>query len=56
MSPDPVTAKAIFLQVVEKHEPSEWEAFLDEACGDNPELLREVEVLLAAHAQAGGLP
>ncbi len=53
MSTDPAKAKTIFLQAVERHEPSQWDAFLDEACGDSPELRREVEVLLAAHANAG---
>ena len=43
MSPDPVKARDIFLQAVEQHEPSQRQALLDEACGDNPELRREVE-------------
>jgi len=53
MSPDPVKARDIFLQAVEQHEPSQRQALLDEACGDSPELRREVEVLLAAHERAG---
>ena len=35
--------------------PSERPAFLDHACALNPELRTEVESLLAAHADAGGL-
>ena len=54
MSPDPAKAKAIFLEAVEKHQPGQWDAFLDEACGESSDLRHEVEVLLAAHSQAGG--
>ncbi len=32
--------------------PEEWEAFLDQACGDRPALREEVESLLAAEADA----
>jgi len=53
MSPDPVKARDLFLQAVEQYDPSQRQAFLDEACGDNPGLRREVEILLAAHERAG---
>jgi serine/threonine protein kinase len=33
--------------------PAERAAFLDSACNGDPELRREVEILLAAHAEAG---
>jgi serine/threonine protein kinase len=38
-----------------EREPNERPAFLDQACAQNPELRTEVESLLAAHADAGGL-
>ena len=53
MSSDPAKAKSIFLQAVEKYDPDDWKAFLDEACTESPELRKDVEVLLRAHAQAG---
>src|SRR5262245_17552253 len=46
-------AKALFLQALEKHDPDQWPAFLDQACPGQPELRRRVEVLLAAHREAG---
>jgi serine/threonine protein kinase len=52
MSSDPAKAKSVFLQAVEKHKPTGWAVFLDEACADDPDLRREVELLLAAHSQA----
>src|SRR5262245_39874895 len=53
MNADPRRAKAIFLQAVEKHDPEQWPALLDQACPGQPELRRRVEVLLAAHREAG---
>ncbi len=53
MATDPAKVKSIFLQAVEHRQPAEWKAFLDQACVDHPELRREVEILLEAHAQAG---
>jgi serine/threonine protein kinase len=38
-----------------EQEPAKRPAFLDEACSQNAELRAEVESLLAAHADAGGL-
>ncbi len=52
MSPDPRQAKAIFLDAVDQPHPGERDRFLDVACHDNPDLRREVEILLAAHAKA----
>ena len=46
--------KEIVGAVLER-EPSERRAFLDEACLQHEELRAEVESLLAAHADAGGL-
>jgi serine/threonine protein kinase/tetratricopeptide (TPR) repeat protein len=53
MNPDPNQAKALFLEAVEKHAPEAWPAFLDQACAGQPELRQRVEVLLAAHQEAG---
>src|SRR5690242_19468651 len=56
MNADPNQAKAIFLEAVEKHDPEQWPAFLDQACAGQPELRRRVEVLLGAHREAGTAP
>src|SRR5437660_1599968 len=53
MNVDPNQAKAIFLEAVEKHDPDGWPAFLAQACADQPDLRRRVEVLLGAHREAG---
>jgi serine/threonine protein kinase/tetratricopeptide (TPR) repeat protein len=45
--------RSIFLAAVERHAPDRWPAFLDEACGDDPELRLRVERLLRAHARLG---
>jgi serine/threonine protein kinase/WD40 repeat protein len=53
MTPDPNQAKALFLQALEEHTPQQWPAFLDAACAGRPELRSRVEILLAAHQEAG---
>jgi serine/threonine protein kinase len=53
MTPDHVQAKTIFLDAVENHAPDQWPAFLDRACAGQAEIRRRVEVLLAAHREAG---
>src|SRR5262245_29181847 len=45
---------SIFLEALNKRSPGERAAFLDRACGGNAELRRGVELLLRAHANAGG--
>src|SRR5258708_26241946 len=46
--------RQIFLAIVEQ--PSaQWDALLDEACGDDPELRQQVAVLLTTHAQGEGI-
>src|SRR5947209_313735 len=45
---------SIFLEALQKPSPDERAAFLDQACGGNPELRRSVELLLRAHDRAGG--
>ncbi len=47
--------KAIFLDAVERFGPDEWSPYLDQACGDDADLRREVKVLLEAHCDGGGL-
>lgn len=44
----------VFYEAIE-HDVSEWPALLDEACGDDPELRREVEALLAHSTRTGHL-
>ncbi len=46
--------ESIFLAALEKGSPAERGAYLDQACGDDPELRRHVERLLEAHPRAGG--
>jgi eukaryotic-like serine/threonine-protein kinase len=43
----------IFSAALEKGTPAERAAYLDAACGHDPDLRREVERLLAAHPQVG---
>jgi serine/threonine protein kinase len=45
--------KEIFLAAVEKVEPAERDAYLRAACGQDEDLRRRVDALLAKHAQAG---
>jgi serine/threonine protein kinase/WD40 repeat protein/tetratricopeptide (TPR) repeat protein len=51
MNTDPNPAKALFLEAVEKHDPDQWPAFLDQACAGQPDLRRRVEGLLEAHRE-----
>ena len=44
--------KEIFLAAVEENPPEEREAYLDRACGHDPQLRAQVSLLLAAHAGA----
>src|SRR5256885_1330479 len=44
---------SIFLAALEKPSPDERAAFLDEICGDDHDLRRNVAMLLKAHVQAG---
>jgi serine/threonine protein kinase/lipopolysaccharide biosynthesis regulator YciM len=48
-----MTERTIFLDALEKTDPSRRAAFLDQACGDNPDLREKVERLLRAHELAG---
>ena len=53
MNADPKSAKAIFLEAVERHAPDQWPAFLDRACAGQPDLRGQVEALLEAHREVG---
>jgi serine/threonine protein kinase len=49
MAVDPKKAKEVFLSTVENFDPGQWSSFLDKTCGNDTELRRRVESLLAAH-------
>lgn len=45
--------RSIFFQTLDKDDPSEREAFLDDACAGNEALRQRIEALLRSHANAG---
>ncbi len=45
--------RTIFLEALEKDNPEQRSAFLDEVCGEDSELRQRVETLLEAHNDAG---
>ena len=49
------SARSIFLEAIEEHEPDHWEAYLRRACADDPELHKKVAALLAAHQENDSL-
>src|SRR5947209_5158224 len=46
-------AEAVFFAALAKVDPAERAAYLDEACGTDADLRRQVDRLLAAHPQVG---
>ena len=46
---DPARAKALFLDALERPDPAERLGFLDRECGEDADLRRRVDQLLAAH-------
>jgi len=54
MGAAPREIESVFAEALEKSSPAERAAFLDSACGDNPQLRARVEVLLRAHEEARG--
>src|SRR5262245_18164364 len=50
-----MSERTIFLAALERGDPAERAAFLDEACGGDDALRRRVEALLRSHEQAGVL-
>jgi serine/threonine protein kinase/Flp pilus assembly protein TadD len=53
MTPEPDHAKTIFLRAIESQAPENWEAWLDEACGNDAALRSRVAALLKAHQEMG---
>ena len=51
--PDAMDERSIFFQTLDKDDPSEREAFLDDACAGNEALRQRIEALLRSHANAG---
>src|SRR5206468_1230715 len=45
--------QSIFIEALEKEDPAERTAFLDEACAKDPALRQRIEKLLERHQQAG---
>jgi WD40 repeat protein/serine/threonine protein kinase len=45
----------VFLAAVERHRPEDWDAYLSQACADDDELRRQVNLLLKAHLEAGNV-
>ena len=54
MNTDFERTRQIFLAIVEQSS-AQWEALLNEACADDPDLHQQVAVLLKAHAGGGGI-
>jgi serine/threonine protein kinase len=50
---DANAAKAIFMAALEKIDPAERAAYIDEACGNDEALRQRVEILLKAHDDPG---
>jgi serine/threonine protein kinase len=48
-----MSERLIFEAALDRSDPAERAAYLDEACGDDADLRRRVEELLRAHAQSG---
>jgi serine/threonine protein kinase len=55
MTVDPKRLKELFLRAAEITSPSERAAFLERECGNDAELRRQLDVLLQAHDDSGGL-
>ena len=55
MSDPAVHAKTIFLKAIESYPANEWDAFLEGACLNDPELLKRVKSLLKSHQDDDGL-
>src|SRR4051794_22480587 len=53
MPADLQKARELFLHVVGKLPPEQWESYVAEACGANAELAQRVGQLLKVHQEAG---
>src|SRR4051812_4463436 len=47
--------QSLFIEALERHDPAERAAFLEEACGVNPALRRRIERLLQRHQETDSL-
>jgi WD40 repeat protein/serine/threonine protein kinase len=56
MTDQRLSERTIFEAAIEKGSPEERVAYLNQACGSNSGLRKEVEALLAAHEQLGDIP
>jgi hypothetical protein len=56
MTVDFAKLQEIFLAAVERHRPEDWDAYVNQACADDDELRRQVNLLLQAHHEAGSVP
>src|SRR5262249_36532521 len=54
MNANPAQAKEVFVAAL-KRPAEQWDAYLEEVCGDNGQLRQRVHDLLQAHAQPGSL-
>src|SRR3954468_4778465 len=49
-----MTEESLFLAALDRPDPDDRRRFLDDACADNPELRKRLDVLLAAYAAGQG--
>src|SRR5262249_46240989 len=56
VSVDFARMQEIFLAAVERRSPDDRQAYLDQACANDEEMRRQVELLLKAHEEAGSVP
>jgi serine/threonine protein kinase/tetratricopeptide (TPR) repeat protein len=54
MPVDPQVARTIFMAALDRSDPTERAAFLEEACAGDADLRQRVEALLKAHSDPGG--
>jgi eukaryotic-like serine/threonine-protein kinase len=50
----PLNERDLFTEALRRTDPAEQAAYLDQACGRNPDLRRRLEELLACHARTDG--
>ena len=55
MKPDPERIRGLFVAALGKIDPQGWDAYLQAECAGDPDLAREVRLLLDAHLEAGSL-
>ena len=55
MSTDFEKLREVFQSALEQHPPSQWDAYLDQACAGDGDLRHQAGQLLKAHAEGGSL-